>query len=180
MTMVHNLPIEWLTFRLMHLSNYEYRYLVVSLLLKFLPLNFIAMAIETVSFYVLWLVAVAVVSYLAWRWKSSVDCQLLGADLNGQRMARRELQRRYDELYDAFLRVNKLNTELNKKIASIPPTYEDCADQMVAMLNTWLTRHEIADRFGVNYSTTCLWIRKKLDEPSWEYAVLNVHQAPLV
>lgn len=51
-------------------------------------------------------------------------------------MARKEQQYKYDELYSAFLRVNKLNTELNKKIASLPPTYEDSADQMVAMLNT--------------------------------------------
>ena len=138
------------------------------------------MAIETVSLYVLWLIAVAIVSYLAWRWKSSVDCQLLEADLNGQRLARKEQERKYDELYSAFLRVNKLNTELNKKIASLPPTYEDCADQMVAMLNTWFTRHEIADRFGVNYTTACYRMRKKMEEPSWEYSVINVHQAPLV
>lgn len=50
-------------------------------------------------------------------------------------MARREQQRKYDELYDAFLRVNKLNKDLNKKIMTLPPTYEDCADDMFTMLN---------------------------------------------
>ena len=145
---------------------------------SFYHLIYIAMGIETVSLYVLWLIAVGVVSYLAGNWKWSSERQLLEADLNGQKLARKEQQRQYDELYTAFLRMNKLNSGLQKKLSSLPPTYEDCADEMLAMLNTWFTRHEIADRFGVCYSTVCYWLRKKQKE--YTNVVLNVHQAPLV
>lgn len=143
------------------------------------------MAIETVSLYVLWLIAVGVVSYLAWRWKWATDLQLTEAELRGQKMARKEQQRKYDELYDAFLRVNKLNKDLNKKIQMIPPTYEDCADDMFTMLHMWFSRHGIAEKYGISYSTVCYWLRKKQKEhdeaiANAQKSITNVHQNHLV
>lgn len=136
------------------------------------------MAIETVSMFILWLVAVGVVSYMAWRWKWADDLHMANADLQGQRLARKEQQRKYDELYDAFLRVNKMNTDLNKKLQAIPPTYEDCADDMVTMLGMWFSRQGIAQKYKVSYSTVCYWIRKKQKE--LENAKVDFRQTSLI
>lgn len=136
------------------------------------------MAIETVSMFILWLVAVGVVSYMAWRWKWADDLHMVNADLQGQKLARKEQQRKYDELYDAFLRVNKMNTELNKKLQALPPTYEDCADDMVTMLSMWFSRQGIAQKYKVSYSTACYWIRKKQKEV--ENAKADFRQTSLI
>ena len=138
------------------------------------------MAIETASLYVLWLIAVACVSYLAWRWKWATDLQLAEADLKGQRMARKEQQRKYDELYDAFLRVNKLNKDLNKKIQTLPPTYEDSANDMFTMLNMWFSRKGIAHKYGVPYPTVCSWLRKKEKELLAVKSLADARQDPLL
>ena len=183
MTMVHNLPIELLTFHLTRLGHYEYHYLVVLhlwryILSSFISLLLIEMSIEVISFYILWLIAIAVISYIAWRRRWAVDIQLMEADLFGQKLARKEQERKYDELYDALLRTNKLNAELHKKLASAPRTYENSADLMIKMLNSGTSRDEISKKLGVNYSTVCYWIRKKQTE-MWEKR-MEIRQDPLM
>lgn len=122
------------------------------------------MAIEVISFYVLGLILVSAVSFIAGGWKYKTDIKLLEADLNGQKKARAEQCRRYDELYDAFLRVNKMNTDLSKQLNHVGSTYETCADGMVDMLNKGISRKDIAVYYKVPYPTACLWMRRKLLE----------------
>lgn len=118
-------PIESLTFLLMLLSNLGFHYLVVLLQFMFISFNFTTMDIAIISFIVLGVIAVAVVSYIAGTRSSGVDIQLLKAELEGQKLARREQTRKYDELYDAFLRVNKYNTDLKKQNLSLKNSYEE-------------------------------------------------------
>lgn len=183
MTMVHNLPTVSLTFLLMLLGPYEYHYLVVLLLLKFILCSFyflllINMAIEIVSIYILWLVAVAVVSYIAGRWKWSDKAVLLDAKLTSLEYSYEKKCRDYDELHDALLRVNKLNKDLNAKLQEAWNTYENCADDMWTMLKMWFSRHGIADKYGISYSTVCYWLRKK--EKEMENATVEFHQSSLI
>lgn len=136
------------------------------------------MSIEFISFYILGLIAIGVISYLAGRSKWRGDVDLLEADLLAQKLARREQQRKYDQLYDTLLRVNKLNTELNKKVQSITPKYGEVAVDMVTMLNMGFSRRAIAKKYGVPYATVCFWIRKKAKELEAEKR--EIRQTPLV
>lgn len=136
------------------------------------------MSIEFISFYLLGLIAVGVISYLAGRSKWRGDVDFLEAELLAQKLARREQQRKYDQLYDTLLRVNKLNTELNKKVQSITPKYDDVAVDMVTMLNMGFSRRAIAKKYGVPYVTVCFWIRKKVKELEAEKR--EIRQTPLV
>jgi DNA invertase Pin-like site-specific DNA recombinase len=72
-----------------------------------------------------------------------------------------------------------MNTDLTKKLQAVPPTYEDCADDMVTMLNMWFSRQGIAQKYKVSYSTVCYWIRKKQKELKDE-KVHNVVQSQLI
>ena len=123
------------------------------------------MAIEIICLYVLWLIAVSCISYLAWRWKYANDLQLTEADLAGQRVARREQERRYDELYDAFLRLNKYNTDLQKTIQKYKNSYEECGEEVYNLFLDGKSRKELAQLYpSVAYTTICNWIRRKQKE----------------
>ena len=122
------------------------------------------MSIEIVSLLLLWVILIAVISYLAWFWKWSTDCKLLEAELSGHKMAREAQQKKYDNLYDAFLRVNQYNTALNKKLQESSKSYETVADGMYSMFLNWKSRKEISDYYNIPYSTTCFYIRTKKHE----------------
>lgn len=129
------------------------------------------MAIE-----IIWLLPVAVVFFAAgwfiWFRKLSDKVDIMGAEiallnseLRGQKLARKEQTRRYDELYDAFLRVNQYNTELQKQNFSLKNTYEECADEIYAQFLAWKSRQELCQLYPkVAYSTLCNWIRRKRKE----------------
>ena len=118
---------------------------------------------ETVSLYVLWLIAVGVISYVAGNWKYRDELATTKACMLGERHARYEWVRRYNDLYDLYLK--------------IPHTYENCAEEMLFMFNWWASRKEIAEKFNVPYPTTCEWIRKKIKEKETK---INPIQNPLI
>ena len=136
------------------------------------------MAIETISILSLGFIAVAVASYLAGRWKWSAERQLLDADIRclradlaGQDLARKSQEKKYDQLYDSFLRLNQYNTELQKRLQAKSNTYEDLGDRIYLDLLAGVSRHDLAKKYNVNYSTLCFWIRKKKDEQLGEVKV---------
>ena len=89
----------------------------------------------------------------------------LTADLKGQKAARREQVRKYDELYDQFLRLTQYNSEMAKEVQSYKNTYEEAADEVYALFLEWKTRQEILKLYPrVAYSTLCGWIRRKRKE----------------
>lgn len=123
------------------------------------------MDLAIISFIVLGAIAIAVVSYIAGAKSSSVDAQLLKAELEGQKLARKEQTRKYDELYDAFLRLNKYNTELKKQNVSLMNTYEEAGDEVYRQFLSGISRKELARIYpNVAYSTICNWIRRKREE----------------
>ena len=89
----------------------------------------------------------------------------LTADLKGQKAARREQVRKYDELYDQFLRLTQYNSEMAKEVQSYKNTYEEAADEVYALFLEWKSRYEILKLYPrVAYSTLCGWIRRKRKE----------------
>lgn len=89
----------------------------------------------------------------------------LNGDLKGQKAARREQVRKYDELYDQFLRLTQYNSEMAKEVQSYKNTYEEAADEVYALFLEWKTRQEILKLYPrVAYSTLCGWIRRKRKE----------------
>lgn len=123
------------------------------------------MDLATISFIVLGAIAIAVVSYIAGYNKCNVDLQLLKAELEWQKLARKEQTRKYDELYDAFLRVNKYNVELKKKNISLMNTYEEAGDEVYRQFLKGVSRKELARIYpNVAYTTICNWIRRKREE----------------
>lgn len=123
------------------------------------------MDIAIVSFIVLGAIAIAVISYIVWRRTSWYDVQILRAELEWQKLARREQERKYDELYDSFLRVNQYNTELTKEVQKYKNTFGECADEVYAMFLAWYSRKELCKLYpSVAYSTLCNWIRRKKKE----------------
>lgn len=123
------------------------------------------MDIATASFIALGIILVAVISYFAGRKNADTDIQLLHAELEWQRLARKEQTRKYDELYDAFLRVNKYNANLKKEMQKYKNTYEECGDEVYQLFLSWKTRKEICKLYpSVAYSTICRWIRQRKEE----------------
>lgn len=57
----------------------------------------------------------------------------LAADLKGQKAARKEQVRKYDDLYDQFLRLTQYNSEMAKEVQSYKNTYEEAADEVYAL-----------------------------------------------
>lgn len=164
-TMVQLGPTESLTFLLMLSSNLGFHYLVVLLQFMFISLNSITMDITILSFVLLGAIAVAVVSYFAGVRSASDDVALLRAELEGQKLARKEQTRKYDELYDAFLRLNKYNTELKKQNISLMNTYEEAGDEIYRQFLNGVSRKELAHIYpNIAYSTICNWIRRKREE----------------
>ena len=123
------------------------------------------MDIAVISIIVLCVIAVAIISFFAGLDKWRTDVTLLEADLTCQKSARKELARRYDELYDTLLRVNKSNTELQKKLNDCYNNYDNAADVVYDMYMKWYSRKELCQIYpNVAYSTLCAWIRKKKKE----------------
>lgn len=57
----------------------------------------------------------------------------LNGDLKGQKAARREQVRKYDELYDQFLRLTQYNSEMAREVQSYKNTYEEAGDEVYAL-----------------------------------------------
>jgi DNA invertase Pin-like site-specific DNA recombinase len=57
-------------------------------------------------------------------------------------------------------------------------SYEEFARKMYDDYILWMSRHEIADKYNIPYTTTCFWLRKKSEE--MENVKFNVHEKPLL
>lgn len=106
------------------------------------------------------------------------------AELEWQKLARKLQTQKYDELYTRLLAVNAQNAKLTKKLQELTnpelnPKVEQEVNEVVkaqllshsfskemwdAVYNLFLrgaTRREIADKYGVSYSTICKIIMHK-------------------
>lgn len=105
----------------------------------------------------------------------------LNGDLKGQKAARREQVRKYDELYDQFLRLTQYNSEMAREVQSYKNTYEEAADEVYALFLEWKTRQEILKLYPrVAYSTLCGWIRRKRKEALEPVDPANSKQQSLI
>lgn len=116
----------------------EFLFPVVSLPFMFISLNFTAM-IHFLRLLPALLVGIVlgfiVACYGATKVCAEKDAEIisLNADLKGQRAARKEQVRKYDELYDQFLRLTQYNSEMAKEVQSYKNTYEEAADEVYAL-----------------------------------------------
>ena len=99
----------------------EFRFPVVSLLFMFISFNFTAM-IHFLRLLPALLVGF-VLGFLAACWwaekvysQKNAEIAALTADLKGQKAARREQVRKYDELYDQFFRLTQTNSEMAREV----------------------------------------------------------------
>lgn len=143
---------------------------------------------ETTSLLILLLIAVGVLCYIAWAKRSDslletarADLKCADAEINWLRLSQKSQQKKYDDLYDAFLRVNQYNTNLNKRVTELSRSYESVGDEIYSKLLSWKTRKELASEYWVPYTTLCSWIRKKQKEALADVPVIsNVSEKPLL
>ena len=83
----------------------------------------------------------------------------------------------YNDLYDAFLRVNKHNTELQKKLDAKSRTYEDMSEIVYNLFKMWSTRRELSVQFDIPYSTMCRWISNKILEDNIKGVIDEVNSS---
>jgi len=105
----------------------------------------------------------------------------LNADLRGQRAARREQVRKYDELYDKFFRLSQTNSMMAREVQIHKNTYEEAADEAYALFLNGTSRKDLCKLFPkVAYSTICYWIRKKRKEATEWIDPMNSKQQTLI
>lgn len=116
----------------------EFLFPVVSLPFMFISFNFTAMIhfLRLLPAILVGMVLGFVIAcYGATKVCAEKDAQIiaLNADLKGQKAARREQVRKYDELYDQFLRLTQYNSEMAKEVQSYKNTYEEAGDEVYAL-----------------------------------------------
>lgn len=105
------------------------------------------------------------------------DMNCLKAELRWQHLSRRAQEKKYDDLYDAFLRVNQYNTELQKKLDAKSRTYEDMSEIVYNLFKMWSTRRELSVQFDIPYSTMCRWISNKILEDNIKGVIDEVNSS---
>ena len=134
--------------------------------------------------FIVWFIAWWILFYFVWWWTNSskmsimeADMNCLKAELNWQHLSRKAQEKMYDDLYDAFLRVNKHNTELQKKLDAKSRTYEDMSEIVYNLFKMWSTRRELSVQFDIPYSTMCRWISNKILEDNIKGVIDEVNSS---
>ena len=171
-TTIIDLPerIVSLTFPQRLSGIYECLFPVVSLLFMFISLNFTIM-IHFLRLLPALLVGI-VLGFVIACWgaekiyaQKDAEIAALNADLKGQKAARREQVRKYDELYDQFFRLTQTNSEMAREVQLYKNTYEEAADEVYSLFLQGTSRQELCKLYpNVAYSTLCGWIRRKRKE----------------
>lgn len=91
-----------------------------------------------------------------------VHCQAVTAELEWQKLARKEQQKRYDDLYSAMMRVNQENVKLKAPANLTKSFWKEKGDDVYRLFLQWCTRKDLAKRFGISYPHICKIIASKI------------------